>query len=208
MSPAPLLVAAGLLAQGALLVPLSGAGWGAGVHLLIGAALAALVAGAAWHCSTPARPPLAMLAGGGLGMTCGWWADVGFASAPALAPEADAWCGLALAARGPGLHLLCWMNAGTLAAGALVLRLAHGRRAPAAAACDALAMALGMGAGAALAARLTSSISAEAAVVTAHAGMNAGMLVGMHLVSLVRIVRRRPAQGCARFGSPPSRAAL
>jgi len=193
MSPAPLLVAAGLLAQGALLVPLAGAGTAAGLRLVTGAALAGVLAAVAWpRLASPARASLAMLAAGGFGMTLGWWADLGFGSAAAAGPDAAAWCGLAPGGGLPGLHLLCWMNAGMLAAGALAMRIAHGRRAPGAAAADALAMALGMSGGAALAVRVAPSLSAEAAVVSAHALMNAGMLAGMQLAVLARIARRRP----------------
>jgi len=159
MSSAPLLVAAGLLGQGALLVPLAGTGAAAGLRLAAGAALAGVLAALAWpRLARPARASLAMLAAGGFGMTLGWWADLGFGSAAAAGPDAAAWCGLA----------------------------------PGAAAADALAMALGMSGGAALAVRVAPSLSAEAAVVSAHALMNAGMLAGMQLAVLARIARRRP----------------
>jgi hypothetical protein len=202
MARAPLLVAAGLLAQAALLVPLAGTHPSGAAVLAAGAALAAAVAATAWARLRPrARASLAMLAAGGCGMTLGWWADLGFASAAEAlraAPEAAAWCGLA--PRGdhalPGAaHLLSWMNGGMLAAGALGMRLAGAR---AIAACggalargaDALAMVAGMSAGAALATSLAGAVPAEAAVVGAHALMNAGMLAGMQLAALARIAAR------------------
>lgn len=205
MARAPLLVAAGLLAQAALLVPLAGAGVGTAAILAAGAALAAAIAATAWPRLAPhARASLAMLAAGGSGMTLGWWADLGFASAAdalRAAPEAAAWCGLALQGDHalPGVaHLLSWMNAGMLAAGALGMRFAGAR---AVAACggavvrtaDALAMVAGMSAGAALATSLARALPAEAAVVGAHALMNAGMLAGMQLAALARIASRTRA---------------
>jgi hypothetical protein len=204
MRLAPLLVAAGLLAQGALLGLLAGAGAAAGLLLAGGAALAGAAAVLAWpRLAPPARASLAMLAAGGSGMTLGWWADLGFASAAAAGPAAAGWCGLAPGGV-PGLHLWCWMNAGMLAAGALAMRLVHGPRAARAIAGDGLAMVLGMSAGAALAARWGESLPAEAAVVSAHAAMNAGMLAGMQLAALAHIARRRrpPARAATALPAP------
>jgi hypothetical protein len=200
MSPAaPLLVTVGLLAQAAVLVRLADLAPRAGATLVAGAALAAAIAGAAWPRLAPAaRASLVMLAGGGFGMTLGWWGELGFTSAAAwlrAAPESTAWCGLAPAT--PGAHLgpvhalLSWMNAGMLAAGVLAMRGARVRQGAAcgrgALALDAIAMVVGMSGGAALASRLAPGASPAAAVVGAHALMNAGMLAGMQVVALARI---------------------
>lgn len=149
----------------------------AGLGSVRGAALVALALGLgslarAWPGALEA------LAYGGLGMTLGWWADLGFS---ALAPAAraglppEAWCGSASALA--GVHLASWMNVGMLAGAALAARIA--RCAPPRFALECAGMLLGMH----LAARGVASrdLAPALAVLAPHAAMNAGMLAGMQL---------------------------
>jgi D-xylose transport system substrate-binding protein len=206
-----LLPAAGLLAQALLLVALADLAPRTAASLIAGGCLAALVAVALWpRLSGALRTALAMLALGGLGMTLGWWADLGFASAAALlradpeAAAAGAWCGLARpdgsAQGGLRLPLLSWMNAGMVVAGALTLRAVRGpslRHRAGHLALETGAMLAGMNLGALLAARVAGRLPAEVAVVTAHASMNAGMLAGMQLAALGALRRSLTGHGSA-----------
>jgi len=197
------LVAAGLVVQAIALAAIASPGRPAGAALVGGAVLAGLLARAAWTgLGARGRAALAMLAWGGLGMTVGWWADLGFASAAArfaaAAPPAGAFCGFAPEA-GAGVghpQVVSWMNAGMLALGIAGLRVVHAPRARrgAAAACAAecAAMLLGMHAAAWLAGHVAAALAPPAAVVTTHALMNAGMLAGMVVAAPWRHARAMP----------------
>jgi hypothetical protein len=166
-----------LAAEAALLAHVAGLGALGSAGLAAAAlAIARLLRG------SPAA--LEALAFGGLGMTAGWWTDLGFASlavaspAPALPPEA--WCGSAGALA--GVRLLSWMNAGMLAGAAVSARLAG---------CTAARFALeaaGMLLGMHLAARALAPLALERApalaVLAPLAAMSAGMLAGMQLARL------------------------
>jgi hypothetical protein len=157
------------------------------VALLLGAGLAA--AGRPLASRWPEAS--AMLAIGGLGMTLGWWIDLGFRSAADVAPHGAAaldtiWCRAPLARAGSGLgHLLSWMNAGMLAFGLPAMAWAR-RASPVdrdlcrSLGC-ALAMIGGMTAGSSGAAWLASPLNPATAVLCDWLGMTAGMLVGMAL---------------------------
>jgi len=184
-----------LSAQLALLGWIAGLGaTGASAGALVGAAIGASCGGVALR-----RAPIfaAMLAFGGLGMTLGWWADLGFRSAAEVSAHARApfdllWCrsapGPASLAGLPGLgHVFSWMNAGMLALGmpavALVRRragCAH-RDGFAATALCAAAMALGMLAGSVAAGVVAAQLAPAQIVIADWALMSVGMLAGMAL---------------------------
>lgn len=171
-------VAIGLIGQAAVVARIAGFG-AAGTLPLLAAAVAAATLLAR------ASPATAVMIGwGGLGMTLGWWADLGFRSAVDVAQHngIDAiWCrapalGTAWHAV-PGLgHLASWMNAGMLLFGV-----------PAAACClrpapllrCTLGMILGMSAGSRLAAGVASGLDPTTAVLVDQAFMSAGMVGGM-----------------------------
>lgn len=151
--------AAGLAGQAALLRPLAGLDRRASVlvALLLAAAAAALP-----FLLRRLRPHgervLAMISLGGLGMTLGWWADLGFPGSPELA-AATAWC----RASGPHSPLLSWMNAGMLLVGVAAMRGVSRRDDAAACAPGALGLAV------------------------AAAGMTAGMLAGSSLLGWLAV---------------------
>ncbi len=123
-------------------------------------------------------PPLwDALAFGGLGMTLGWWIDLGFpwrAAGGAGIPPA-AWCGSA--AGFAGVHVASWMNAGMLAEAAVAARFASCSRVRFAAECA--GMLLGMH----VAARAVAPL-ALLPPLAPHGAMSAGMLVGMQISRL------------------------
>ena len=151
--------AAGLAGQAALLRPVAGLDRRASVlvALLLAAATAALP-----FLLRRLRPHgemvLAMASLGGLGMTFGWWADLGFPGSPELA-AATAWC----RASGSHAHLLSWMNASMLLAGVAAMRWVARRNGAAACTPGALGLAL------------------------AAAGMTAGMLAGSALLGWLAV---------------------
>ena len=143
------------------------------------------VAGAGAGLLARARPAAAWMIGwGGLGMTLGWWADLGFRTAGEVAQHGGLeaiWCrapALESAAHAvPGFgHLASWMNAGMLLFGipaalrwmrpALLLRCTIG-------------MLLGMSAGSKLAAAVAGRWDPAAAVIVDYVAMSAGMMAGM-----------------------------
>jgi hypothetical protein len=209
---------AALAAQGACVAALAGFGpRGALAGAALGAVLGAVALGPALR-RAPAGT--AMLALGGLGMTLGWWADLGFASAAQLAaharaPADPAWCrapaGLALLAGLPGLgHAVSWMNAGMLALGlpaAAAARRAghaHAHGGLATLGCAA-AMVAGMTAGSHGAARLAAALSPGAAVVLDYAAMTIGMAAGMALFeAAAQRVRRAGRARITAWRRPPA----
>jgi len=161
-------IGAALTAQVALLARIAGldAG-GVAATVAIGVIGAATLIPAALR-----RAPEAtvMLAAGGLGMTAGWWADLGFTTAAAVAAHARepldlVWCrspaGPASLASLPGLRHISWMNLGMLAFGMPAVAAARRRGARddahgiAALIACAAAMSIGMSAGTRAAAALT-----------------------------------------------------
>jgi len=191
--------------SGALAAQLALLAWLAGLG--VAGALAAAALGLAFggfalrRAATRWPGAVAMLALGGLGMTLGWWADLGFTSAAATAAHARAasdplWCRAPAAAASlaglPGLgHVVSWMNAGMLVFGMPAVALAH-RASDAAArhaagelvAC-ALAMIAGMTAGSRLALLGAQRLDPTAIVLLDYAGMLAGMALGMALARRV-----------------------
>lgn len=144
---------------------------------------------------TRAAPATASMIGwGGLGMTLGWWADLGFQSATDVARlhGIDAiWCRTpALGAvwhEVPGLgHLASWMNAGMIAFG---MPVAARCMRPASLLRCTIGMILGMSGGSLLAARVASGLTPAAAVFVDSTLMSAGMYLGM--VALERLPWRR-----------------
>lgn len=171
-------VAIGVVGQAAVVARIAGLGVAATLPLLAAAVAAATLL-------ARAAPATALMIGwGGLGMTLGWWADLGFRSAADVAQHdgiAAIWCRApALGAAWhdvPGLgHLASWMNAGMFLFGvpvaACCLRPAPLLR------CT-LGMILGMSVGSRLAAGVASGLDPAAAVLVDHACMSAGMVGGM-----------------------------
>lgn len=174
-----------------------------GPPLLIALVFAALAALVPLALARPAlrRPWLSMLTLGGLGMTAGWWIDLGapgpFAAARDFAAS-SVWCAspdLATHAGGH-VHLISWMNAGMLLLGVPVMmagwRERNGGPPPGASSLArrvlglglcALAMLAGMMAGAAAIDALLqiASPGVAAARLALWAGMTAGMLASMAL---------------------------
>jgi len=198
-----LLHAAGIVGQAVLLVVIAGMpGATAGAHL---AATALLVAGVllAWRrLPVSVDMPLAMLTVGGLGMTLGWWADLGFGSAATAHGAGSAFC--TAPGGGHGHGLLSWMNAGMLASGLPAMRWLQ--RDAAAARCGAraclvaapwmvLGMELGARAAGVAAGIVPGGLAAPQLVLLEHAGMNVGMLLGMAAAPWPgRLWRRRAAR--------------
>jgi hypothetical protein len=179
-----------------------------------GAALAAaggLGVGALAGLQLRERAPdaVAMLAFGGLGMTLGWWADLGLRTAAEMAAHSRApvdllWCrstaGPAALAGVPALgHLLSWMNAGMLALGMpAVARTCRSARVACAA-----AMVAGMYAGSLAAAALATRLSPTEVVLADWLLMSSGMLGGMLVAERVpRLLSRFP--GCLRSPRSPT----
>jgi len=125
-----------------------------------------------------------MIGWGGLGMTLGWWADLGFQSAADVARlhGIDAiWCRApALGALGhevPGFgHFVSWMNAGMIAFG---MPVAAFGLPPASLLRCTIGMILGMSGGSLLASRVASGLAPAAAVLVDYTLMSAGMYLGM-----------------------------
>ncbi|RIL04761.1 MAG: hypothetical protein DCC71_12995 [Proteobacteria bacterium] len=191
---------AALAAQLGLLGWLAGLGVaGAVASAALGVALGGLV-----MLRVAARWPgaVAMLALGGLGMTLGWWADLGFASAASVAAHArlpydPLWCrvpaGLASLAGVPGVgHVVSWMNAGMLALGLPAMALARGAcgdgtgRTRTELVVCALAMVAGMTAGSHVVLLAAGALAPGAIVLLDWAGMMAGMAIGMALDQIPR----------------------
>jgi hypothetical protein len=153
-----------LCAQAVLLARIAGLEAGSSLAL-VGAAC-----GLAFALRSP--PLLDALAFGGLGMTLGWWVDLGLpwrVAGVADVPPA-AWCGSA-----PGFTgAASWMNAGMLAGAAVAARFAACSRPRFVAEC--VGMLLGMH----LAARAV-ALSPNLALIAPHAAMCAGMLAGMQI---------------------------
>jgi len=154
-----------------------------------------------------------MLAAGGLGMTAGWWADLGFTTAAAVAAHARepldlVWCrspaGPASLASLPGLRHISWMNLGMLAFGMPAVAAARRRggrddaHGIAALIACAAAMSFGMSAGTRGAAALAPALGASGVVVVDWALMSVGMLTGMAVgSSVVNGVRVESGRFCA-----------
>jgi len=171
-------VAIGLVGQAAAVARIAGFGVAATLPFLAAAVAAATLL-------ARAAPATAVMIGwGGLGMTLGWWADLGFRSAVDVAQHNGIeaiWCRATSLGTAwhvvPGLgHLISWMNAGMLLFGvpaaACCLR-------PAALLRCTLGMILGMSAGSRLAAGVASGLDPAVAVLVDHAFMSAGMVGGM-----------------------------
>lgn len=198
--------AAGIAGQAVLLVVIAGMpGATAGAHLASTALLVALVLMAWRRLPVSIDMPLAMLTVGGLGMTLGWWADLGFASATASPHAASSvLCSTPGASHAHGL--LSWMNAGMLLFGLPAMRWLQ--RDPAAPHCGtrgcllaAAWMVLGMEIGSRVAqlapGLVPGGLAPAQTVLLDHAGMNVGMLLGMSLAALPAGVRRRMARPAA-----------
>ena len=186
-----------------------------------GVALGIAGTAVAWRWfSSRAPAALAMLAFGGLGMTLGWWADLGLRSGAELAAHAREpvdllWCrsgaGPAALSGVPSLgHLFSWMNAGMLAFGfpAVVRARRRARSEPDHGACAhalcAVAMVFGMAAGSLAAAAIAVRLTPCEVVLADWLFMSAGMLAAMALIersmAILALVRAR-----ARRGAPPVR---
>jgi hypothetical protein len=168
----PVLALLALCAEAALLAHVAGLG-GAAAAAFGFATCGLALSARAWPATFEA------FALGGLGMTVGWWADLGFVSlAPSALPPAlpaEAWCGSAGALA--GVQLVSWMNGGMLlgtAAAALASRCPPERYALE---CVGMLLAMHLAARAALPLALGSSLG----VLAPHAAMSAGMLAGMQL---------------------------
>jgi hypothetical protein len=191
-------IEAATIAQVALLAWIAGLGAsGVAAAVAIGAIGAATLIPAALR-----RVPEAtvMLAAGGLGMTAGWWADLGFTTAAAVAAHARepldlVWCkspaGPASLASLPGLRHISWMNLGMLALGMPAVAAARRRASrgdahgiPTLIACAA-AMSIGMYAGSRGAAAIAPALGAPGVVIADWALMIVGMLAGMAAVERV-----------------------
>ena len=203
----------GLLA-GVAGLGVSGAVCGAALGLGLGAVAARWLTG---------RAPVAaaMLAFGGLGMTLGWWADLGFRSAAAVAAHARApldllWCrgpaGPASLAGLPGLgHVFSWMNLGMLALGLPAMAWARRRTACrhrsgvcAAIGC-ALAMTLGMTAGSLAAGAIAARLAPAEVVIADWVLMSAGMGIGMAIAERVpRWLAQMPRHAASATSAQPS----
>jgi hypothetical protein len=199
-----------MTAQVALLARIAGldAG-GVAAAVAIGAIGTAMLVPAALR-----RAPEAavMLTAGGLGMTAGWWADLGFTTAAAVAAHARepldlVWCrspaGPASLASLPGLRHISWMNLGMLALGMPAVAAARRRggrddaHGIAALIACAAAMSTGMSAGTRAAAALAPALGASGVVVVDWALMSVGMLAGMAAVErahrwIAQIPRKPP----------------
>jgi len=174
----------GVVGQAVVVARIAGLGVAAALPLVAAAAAGAILVAR----SSPAAAW--MIGWGGLGMTLGWWADLGFRTAREVAQHGGLeaiWCrapALESAAHAvPGFgHLASWMNAGMLLFGipaalrwmrpALLLRCTIG-------------MLLGMSAGSQLAAAVAGRWDPAAAVIVDYAAMSAGMLAGMAAVELL-----------------------
>jgi hypothetical protein len=179
--------AAALLALGAEAVLLAHV---AGLEAARAAAFAALAV-AAGSVARPWPGALEALAYGGLGMTFGWWADLGFAAlAPAASPELppEAWCGSASALA--GIHFASWMNLGMLAGAALAARIARCTTQRFALECVCMLLAMHLSARAVASLDLAPAL----AVLAPHAAMSADMLAGMQLGRLEDVRRALAAR--------------
>jgi len=213
--PAAALVAA-FCAQLGLLGWIAGGGPGVAVGAGAGLAIAAACGRVALRRAPAAA---AMLVCGGLGMTLGWWADLDFARAAAVAAHARSpldliWCrapaGAASLAALPGLgHALSWMQAGMLAGGMPAVawmrrRCGRGDAGGIAArlACAA-GMSIGMGAGTLAAATIAASLGATSVVIVDWLLMSSGMLGGM--AAAERVFAQRPRHTArATSAQPPT----
>ena len=197
-----------MIAQVALLAWIAGLGaGGVAAAVAIGAIGAATLMPAALR-----RAPEAtvMLAAGGLGMTTGWWADLDFTTASAVAAHAHepldlVWCrGPAALAAFPDLGHISWMNLGMLALGMPAVTAARRRTGRgdahgiAALFACAAAMSIGMSAGARGAAALAPALGASGVVVADWTLMSVGMLAGMAAVKGVHRWLARVAGSAAR----------
>lgn len=178
------LVALGVIGQGAVLARIAGLGARGSVLLVVTAA----VLGVALMRAAPRTA--SMIAWGGLGMTLGWWADLGFQSATEVARfhGIDAiWCRTpAIGAFGhalPGVgHLASWMNVGMILFGTpAVTRCAR----PGSVLRCTVGMILGMSAGSLLAARVASGLAPTISVLIDYTAMSAGMCLGMAAIERV-----------------------
>lgn len=208
------LYAAGLLGQSVALCRIAGLA-GDDAALVVAAFVAvATTAPVFWRRLAPCHEMgLAMLAVGGLGMTLGWWVDLGCPGAGAAAVP----CHEAASGTMPGahLHLLSWMNAGMLALGLPAMGLALRREDGFAwrawsgggmLLLSAPAMVAGMLAGSIVAgiASATFSLPPTGARLLDWAAMNGGMLAAMppahalaHALGRRGAARARPAADAA-----------
>jgi len=189
-------IGAAAIAQVALLAWIAGLGAsGVAAAVAIGAILAATLGPTALR-----RAPEAtvMLAVGGLGMTVGWWADLGFATAAAVATHARepldlVWCWShpgpdSLTALPSLSHTLSLMNLGMLALGMPAVAAARQRAGRgdahgiAALVACAAAMWIGMSAGSRGAEAIAPALGASGVVLADWALMCVGMLAGMAAV--------------------------
>ena len=191
----------GVIGQAAVLARIAGlAGSSAALLVVTAAAASVLVMRAAPRTAS-------MIAWGGLGMTLGWWADLGFQSAADVARfhGIDAlWCRTpAIGAFGhelPGFgHLASWMNVGMIVFGTpAVIRCAG----PASVLRCTIGMVLGMSAGSLLAARVASGLAPAMAVLIDYTAMSAGMCLGMAAIEQVPWRRDQMPRKAAIATSP------
>jgi hypothetical protein len=190
-----LLRLAAVAGQAFVLARIAGLGPGA-TCALVGAAagLGALLLTAARRRPVSLGMPLAMLTVGGLGMALGGWLDL---------QVARIWCTAEIGPH-PGHALVSWMNAGMLGLGLPAMRaLGRAVARPACGASDLLlaapCMVLGMTLGGQLACALAAGAGPLPHVLADHAGMSAGMLLGMEVVRLPSwAARHAPLRAASR----------